>query len=269
MDTNELTRPATWQETLLALGTFLIFPLGFLIALLLVPFLNAPIEPDLGLGITLAVIGILLIVMVAGWVQSFPRWVFPYWGFILTITLYMWKFTGTIAGYQVRGNWWAWTPLVGIAVVGSLWAWSLQPVVALFKSIWRDWTLLSFAFYGALPLLFFAAYDEVHNEGPVLAVIMLALVAGIVFYMRTETTWHRLASLVGGFTAGWIILMIHQSLYWNGRQDFWMPRLGSWTETLNWTSRMGAMLMLILVAPMLIELLRLALKSRRAPKSAG
>ena len=179
------------------------------------------------------------------------------------------NFTGTMAGHDVTGDWWAWIPLVGVGVIGSIWARGFRPLRILFKSLWKDWTLLSFAFYGALPLLFLAAYDEVHNQAPILSGIMLVLAAGMIIYMRTETLWHRLASLVGGFTLGWSILMIHQGIYWNGRQEFWMQQPGTWTETLAWTSSFGATLMLYLVTPTLIEILRQVAKSRQNPKTAG
>ena len=114
MDTNELNRSAIWGETLVALVPFLIFPVVFLLAMLLTPFIQEVIDPIWGLYISLGVIGILLIVMLVGWVKNFPRWVFPYWGFILLISLYVNKYTATMAGYQVRGDWWAWIPLAGV-----------------------------------------------------------------------------------------------------------------------------------------------------------
>ena len=269
MDSNELARPASWGETLLALVPFLLFPLVFLLSAILTPFIKNPPDPAIALGITFGVLGVLLIIMIAGWVKEFPGWVFPYWGFILLITLYMRNFTGTVFGYQVRGDWWAWVPVVGVIVIGSLWARSLRPVSVLLKSVWKDWTLLSFVFYGALPLLFIVAYDEVHNDGPILSAIMLILGIGVTVYMRTKNIWHKFACLVGGFSLGWVTLMIQQSIYWNGRQDDWMPHPGSWIDTLNWTSKFGATLMLILVAPVVIELLRWAIKFRPAPKLAS
>ena len=60
MDTNELARPASWGETLLALETFLLFPLVFLLGAILTPFIKKPLDPDLALGITFGVLGILL-----------------------------------------------------------------------------------------------------------------------------------------------------------------------------------------------------------------
>ena len=271
MDTSELTRPASWEKTLLAVIPFLLLPAIFLLGLLLSPFIKSQPEPALALGIFLSVIGGFLFAMLIGWVKGFPRWVFPYWGFILLITLYMRDFSGTIAGYWVEGSWWAWTPVVAIAIIGTLWARSLKQVYSLFRSIWKDWTLLSFAFYGALPLLFLFAYDEVHetyNEYLILSTIMLILAVGTVVYMRTENIWYRFASLVGGFSIGWLAVMIHLGIYWNGRQLFWMTEPGSWVETLNWTSQMGTVLMLILVAPVLVAFLHWVASSRRTPKPA-
>lgn len=268
MDTNESTHPATWRETLLSLGPGLFFPLVFLFVVPLTTLLGKMDNPYIALGVFLTLLGIFLILMVAGWTKNFPRWVFPYWGFILVIIFYLRNFNGTIAGHEFTGDWWAWMPLFIVAVVGSLWARNLQPILGLIKSVWKDWTLLSFAFYGALPLLVLAAYDEVHNEGLAVATINLILAIGVVTYMRTENIWHRFAALVGGFSIGWLALMTHLALYWNGRQLFWMTEPGSWVETLNWTSQMGALLMLILVAPVLVAFLHWLANSRRTPKPA-
>jgi hypothetical protein len=269
MDLNELSHPATWKETLLALIPFLLLPVLFLFGLLLSPLIQSTPEPAFMLGVALSLIGGFIFAALVGWVKGFPRWVFPYWGFILLITLYMRGFSGTIFGYWVDGDWWAWTPVAAIAIIGTLWARNLGPVYTLFKSVWKDWTLLSFAFYGALPMLFLFAYDEVHNQVPYVAFSILILAVGAAIYMRTENVWHRFASLVGGFTIGWSVLMIHLGIYWNGRQLFWMTKPGSWVETLNWTGRFGAMLMFILVVPVLVELLRRVVSTRWRPKAAG
>jgi hypothetical protein len=265
---NEMERSATWGETLLALGPLLLFPVLYLLGIILAPFINDLNDPGLGLGITFSVIGIPLIILVAGWVKKFPRWCFPYWGFALLITLYMYKFTGTIAGYQVRGGVWVWGPLVGVALVGLLWTRSLQPVYVLLKAIRQDWTLLSFTFYGALPLLLIAAYDEVHNKG-LMNTLMLIQAVGAFYYMRRQNIWPRFASLVGSYSLSWLVLMIHQSFYWNGRQEIGMTEPGTWQETLKWTSRMGVMLMLILVAPVLISILQWAKKRIRLSDSGN
>lgn len=271
MDTNELTRPASWKEILLALIPFLLLPAFFLFGLLLYPYIPSSTGSALTLGLMLSLIGGLLFAILVGWVKDFPRWVFPYWGFVILIALYMREFSGTIAGYWVDGNWLVWTPIVAIAIIGTFWTRGLKPVYSLLKSVWKDWTLLSFTFYGVLPLMFFAAYDEVHetqNEYLILSTAMLILAIGTVIYMRTENIWYRFASLVGGFSIGWIAVMIHLSIYWNGRQLFWMTEPGSWIDTLNWTSKMGVFLMLVLVAPLLIAFLRQVITSIQNPKIA-
>jgi len=269
MDTTQLTYPASWKETFLALIPFILLPVLFLFGLLLSLFITSQPKPILALGILLPVIVGFLFAMLIGWVKGFPRWVFPYWGFILLITLYIRDFSGTIAGYWVDGNWWAWTPVAAVALIGTLWARGLKPVSSLFKSIWKDWTLLSFAFYGTLPLMFLFAYDEVHGspfEYIIQSAATLILAVGTAIYMRTENIWHRFASLVGGFSIGWLAVMIHLGIYWNGRQLFWMSEPGSWTGTLNWTSQMGVFLMLVLVTPLVVPLLRLMVTAFRSPQ---
>ena len=268
MDINELDRPVSWGEILLALGPFLLFAAFFAFVFILPFFLSDMSNPTYGLVAQLIVVGLVLIVLFAGWVKDFPRWVFPYWGFALVITLYMYGFTGTISGHPFRGDWRVWIPIGGVALLGTLWTRSLRPIHMLFKSVWKDWTLLSFIFYGALPVLFVFAYDEVQNEGLMRTLVILVPGIGTVFYMRAENAWHRFASLVGGFTIGWLVVMIHLGIYWNGRQLFWMTKPGSWIETLNWTSQMGAALMLILVAPVLVAFIHWVTKSRRPPESA-
>jgi len=265
MDTTGLHRPASWGETLAALGFLLMFPLFFLVGLVLMPFLKDFDDPRLGLGILFAVTGMLMAALVVGWVKDFPRWVFPYWGMALLISLYMHFFTGTIAGYQVRGGWWVWTPLGLVVLVGLLWRRNLKPVYALFRSLWQDWTLPSFAFYGALPLLVIAAYDEVHDKGVFVTLVLVILGIGAIGYMRTQNPWRRFAWLLGGFALGWTILMTHQVIYWNGRQDPGMPKPVTWQDALDWTGEFGATLLLILAAPVVIELVRRMVGSRRTP----
>jgi hypothetical protein len=253
---NEIARPASWGEALLALGPLLFYPVLFFPVRVLAPLISNSTNPALGLVIFFAPIGACLIALVAGWVKRFPRWVFAYWGFALVVTLYMDGFTGTVAGYRVRGDWWVWAPLGGVALLGLLWTRSVEPVLTLLKSIWRDWTLLSFVLYGALPLLFASAYDEVRSAYVAISLLVLVQAVVVLFYMRTEGIWRRFALLIGGYSLTWLGLMIHQAIYWNGRQEVWMSEPGSWVETLRWTSRFGVMLMAILAAPMLIGLLK-------------
>jgi len=265
MGTQDLNRPVSWGETILALGPILLFTVLYVLGAIISSFFDNPNNPALGLGLLFTMAGAVLVALVAGWVKNFPRWVFPYWGFSLLITYYFYSFSGKVAGEPFAGDLRVWIPLGIVVLVGLLWTRNLRPLISLVQSIWKDWTLLSFAFYGTLPLLTFAAYDETRDQALMHIVILLILGVGTIFYMRLENPWYRFASLVGGFTIGWLALMINLGWYWHGRQEYWMPKPVTWVETFNWTSRFGATLMFILVAPVLIEILRRAVSTKQIP----
>ena len=265
---NDPAQPASWGGAFLALGPFLLLPVIFLLGMLLAPLQNALNIPDLGLAFSLALFAMLLAALLVSWVQAFPRWSFPYWGYVLLISFYFQGFTGTVFGYAFTGSWRVWLPLIGVAALGLLWKRDLASPYRLLTLLWKDPTLLSFTFYGALPLLFIVAYEEVRGEEPVLAVLTLLLGAGALLYMRSPKIWPRFAALLAGFSLAWVAATIHLGLYWNGRQEPWMPEPATWAETLAWTSRMGVLLALILLAPLTIAALHWLTRSLRPPKTA-
>ena len=252
----ETQKPEPWGKVALGVGPFLLLPLIGLLGLILTPIAAQMSLPGLWTGIALVFFVAPLILIVAGWVKDFPRWCFPYWGFVLLILLYLQTFNGTIMDKAFKGDWRVWLVVVAIAGIGLLWRRSLQPVYKLFNSIWKDWTLLSFTCYGALPLMFFAAYDETRNTTIVIMFFILILAVGAALYMRSTNKWQRIASLVGGFGLAWSGVMIHLMLYWSGRSEPWMENPASWVETLKWTSRLGAVIMVALMAPVVIEGIR-------------
>ncbi|MEJ2039659.1 MAG: hypothetical protein P8X55_12115 [Desulfosarcinaceae bacterium] len=258
-----LERPATWGETLLALGPFLMLPLFFVIRLLLTPLLGAQEAPYLTrillLAIFLASLGFMWVVLVSAWKKSFPRWSFPYLGFLFLVILYLSTFSGTIFGFDFSGSWWLWILVLAIPVIGLLWAGRIEPISQLFNSVWQDWTLISFAFYGLLPLIIFAAYDEVHDSGLMQIVGMLILAGGAVSYMRGRGIWQRFASLLGGFLLAWGATVVYLAAYWAYTPSPGWDAPVPWTETLRWTSQLGEIPALLILAPVL-----LALSSRRA-----
>jgi hypothetical protein len=256
----ELDRPATWPETLLALGPFLIWPPLSLLGSLM------PV-PSLGTGILFFIFSLLLVALLVGLVKGFPRWCFPYWGFVFLIALYLQSFRGTISGRPFSGSWLVWVPVLVVAAIGMLWTRDLKAIYRLFRSVWADWTRLSFAFYGLLPLMLIAIYDEVHDAvaQPALIGLMLVLAAGALLYMRSANIWPSFLWLVAGFALSWGLATLHLGWYWNGRQEPGMGAPATWEATLSWTSPMGAVLLFILIAPVLIEGLRLLTGAKRTP----
>lgn len=259
-DSNSSDLPASWGETLLGLGPFLVLPAFFSLR-------NIMTIPTVATAVTLFVFAMLWVVLLASWVKGFPRWCFPYWGFASLITLYFQGFRGTVFGNSFSGNWLVWIPLLGVAAIGTLWSRDMQSIYRLFRSFWVDWTRLSFAFYGLLPLMIYAIYDEVHDSvaEPALTGLMLLLAVGALFYMRTVKIWPRFAWLVTGFLLAWALASIHLGLYWSGRQELGMRAPATWAGTLSWTTPMGAVLLVVLISPVLLEGLRLLVEAKRAP----
>ena len=266
--TNRTQGPNSWEGAILALGPFLVLPVIFTAMLFLLPVQNYMNNTVYAKAFIFAIAGMLLIGLFVSVIKSFPRWSFPYWGFTLLVTFYLLNFTGTMFGDPFRGSWLVWLPVLTVIAIGLLWRRSLQPVYSLFHSIWQDWTLLSFAIYGTLPLVFMAAYDEVHDSLPFEILIMVILAAGALLYMRSRDIWPRFAYLLTGFSLGWIILMVHQGIYWNGRQEFGMGSPATWAGTLNWTSRLGAIVLLYLAAPLLIWVFQKVINYPRQVKTA-
>ena len=81
--------------------------------------------------------------------------------------------------------------------------------------------------------------------------------------MRSTRLWPRFLWLVAGFSISWILATIHLAWYWNGRQEPGMGAPGTWEGTLSWVAPMGAFLLVILVAPVLIEGLRLLIRRQQ------
>jgi len=265
-------QPVTWGETLLALGPFLILPLFFVIRLILTPLFGTQDTPYLArillLVILLACLGSMWIVLVTAWKKSFPRWSFPYLGFLFLVVLYLSTFSGTIFGFDFNGSRWLWILVLAIPVIGLLWARRTEPVFQLFSSLWQDWTLISFAFYGLLPLIIFAAYDEVHDSGLMQIVGMLILALGAVFYMRSRGIWQRFASLLGGFLLSWGVTVIYLAAYWANTPSPGWDAPVPWTETLRWTSQLGTIPALLLLAPVLLAALRWLIRADLPSRAA-
>jgi len=271
--------PAPWGETLLAMIPWLLQPVLLLIGLVVTPvFEKQAISESVGI-----IIGsILVLTAVVGWmvisgiglVKGFPRWVFPYWSLLLLFALYMmnvatpglWVFGYTFGRGDLWG-WLAWIPIGLVVVVVFLMIRTLRPVRQLASAVWHDWTLLSFTFYGTLPWVMFVTYDEVHNEGPIMAVLMSLLSIGALLYMRSTKTWQRATSLLGGLSLAWVIATLNLANYWSGRQESWMTRPGNWAETAISMTIAGGVLVIVLLAPFVLGIINILSRTKHLPRA--
>ena len=207
-----------------------------------------------------------------GWVKGFPRWSYPYVGLVLAFTLY-WTDVSTpelrLLNYTFgRGEAWglrAWIPFSAVAAIALVFTRSLRPLLRLLTGVWRDWTRLSFALYGAMPLLVWVSFDEVDRsfQFPYLLAAMLLLAGGAVAYMRAARSQGRALALLVGLAPAWVVTTVGVATYWHGRRDFWMRAPGNGYEmALTMLVALGVLAGLIF-APAMLGLLR-----RRAASGA-
>jgi len=207
--------------------------------------------------------------LLAGWLKGFPRWTYPYLGLVVTASLLLangstpglWLF-----GYQ-RGRalwgWWAWVPLLAGAVTAVLILLISRPIKQQFRmvtNVWGDWTMLSFAIYGMFILGTFVALDEIQSpwEGMITALGALLLALGAGATMRAGTTGRRIAALIMGFSAAYILLVGFSAVYWQTQTDFSSAVISpsSVVDVINTLYKGWLFFALFLLSPALIGLLR-------------
>jgi len=257
-ETSHQDGPSTWAETLLAVGALLWLPIAFALAPVMATLHANGIMSEAALGVVssalaLIVMGTLGVVVGWGWVKGFPRWSLPYWGMALALS----------ALSSDQWGRWAWIPVVLVAVIASLLARTARPLRQLACSVWHDWTWLSFVFYGTVPLALLNRFDEVHGGEPFVMASLAFLALGALAYMRSTRMWQRALALLGGFTFCWAAATVYLADYWDGRQEQGMPRPGDWLRTVRWMTGRGLGLLLLLLAPALLGLLHVSVKSIR------
>lgn len=156
----------------------------------------------------LIVLGLMLLGLGIGWARRFPRWSYAYLGPSVMITVLLADLSTSglrLFGYtfgREQWGWRGWLPLLALTAVMLLITRSLRPLAQLIQGIRRDWTLLSFAIYGALAWLFLGVaydgkswYDQTVYLPLNLSLQMLALTGGAFFYMRGQRQWLRALAL--------------------------------------------------------------------------
>ena len=269
--------PSSWAETLAGMVPFLLQPIIFIFGSAIAPLvkdLAPPPEPALiAISSVLALIyaGTYMVFLGVSWVKGFPRWCYPYWALGLAFSGLL--VSAATPGLRIFGHtfqhdelwgWRAWIPVLVVAVVALLLSRSVRPLRQLVTGVWYDWTRLSFGFYGLLPLVLMIVFDEVHGEGPYMAVLSVILAMGALAYMRSSRTSYRVLALVIGMTLAWAMATAFLATYWHGRQEFGMLRPGHWYQTTRWMVKDGMVQVTLILAPALLGLLRRSVQSIRA-----
>lgn len=105
-------------------------------------------------GLAVPVVGITI-----GWIHDFPRWSFAYGGFAVGESLFLAGVTTPnlkLFGVAIFGkDVWGWRaafPLLLAGAASMLLTRSARPLVRVPRAIAADWTLLTFAMFGVMPL---------------------------------------------------------------------------------------------------------------------
>ena len=77
---------------------------------------------------------------------------------------------------------------------------SFQPVRDLFTNAWRDWTRVTFALFGFMPLVVMIAFDEIDRLYTFYFMVLLAVVmpASALAYLRSRSTRQQALALFSG-----------------------------------------------------------------------
>lgn len=192
---------------------------------------------------------------ITGWVKGFPRWCFPYIGMMLFRSWYMMN-TAT-PGLHIGSLWlfgresWglrAWMlPLLACVVGLLVTRFSPQPFVSLVRGVWDDWTRLSYAMYGAMPLMVWMDFDETHGVQPFICMLVLAglLIGTALLYLQAHDQPWRVRVIMLGIFLTVFAAALGATLYWLPSNGVYVPGMAV----------LSSILVLIMLSPALIGLL--------------
>ena len=254
-------RPCPWVEALAGLVPFLYMALwSIVLELLAAPpplwQLIAYVAP-LVTGYVLLLAGLGL-----GWARGFPRWSYAYLLSVPLFTLYVsFSASSAILPYAYLlclPLFSALIPLAAMAIVVLAVTHSWPRLAPLFTNGWRDWTRLSFALYGLVPMLLWFAFDEVEDRFalPFTIALALILVGGALVYLRSTRAWQRATALLVGAALARAVATAGTRIYWNAHPEPGMTGLPvRWYGIVGVSSTGVTLLLAFLFAPALLGLL--------------
>ena len=185
-------------------------------------YLGSSFPPVVGSIIRLSLLGIMLIMFMAGLSKGLPRWFLPYVGFVFSIAnlfiangLIDPKWRGFSFPFYVSqfvrdfvqgGVFW-----VGIIILVFLFV-VLAALIPTFRPFHRqlrnDWTLLAFILYGAAPFAILLTFDDYHSAGLYVFTSLLILAIGGWLYLRGTVSWKKYLFLFMGLTLSMAVTVV-------------------------------------------------------------
>ncbi|MBN2326387.1 MAG: hypothetical protein JXR73_04470 [Candidatus Omnitrophica bacterium] len=187
--------------------------------------------------------------------QSFPRWSFSYIGFVFFSSLWLMNIRvppGPVYGIK------AWLVVFLSLIAAGAMRRSITPVGTFFKNIWEDWTLLTFAFFGACPLFAWLMYDEVNqvHTFAFMAILSVFYIGGAYFYLISQTITRRFWALFVSLVLAFSIQTVTNAWYWHGRNEAWMRETGDGRAVLGKGFIVSGVLLAIIFSPAVLGAFR-------------
>ncbi|MGC9328492.1 MAG: hypothetical protein ACP5I1_12725 [Candidatus Hinthialibacter sp.] len=200
--------------------------------------------------------------------HSFPRWSFPYLGFVFFCSLWLMNIRvppGEVYGMKV------WLAVFLSLIAAAAIRWSFSPIGAFFRNIWDDWTLLSFAFFGACPWFAWLMYDEVNKEYTFtfMALLSFIYIGGAYFYLTSRTMTRRFWTLFISLVLAFLIQTTTNAWYWHGRNENWMRETGDGRAVLGKGFIVSGVLLAIIFSPAILGALRRYANANLNPKNGA
>jgi hypothetical protein len=235
--------------------------------------------PLLTIGVGL--LGAVIVLLILGAIKGLPVWSLPAAGLFLVLIAYFLiipqgpsPFADWLPPTLSRFfRWWyAYRPVHPLLEAGQIWltlltllglivltAAALPPLRPFYERLRRDWTLLSFAVYGAALFGLYFTFDEYRREEFYLVASVVLLAAGAWVYLRSDGLQRRALALFAALTLAmataalgkWLIVPIQE---WPAGSGLHPPESSRWPETLP-TVVMWGWLMIVMAAPALLMLL--------------
>lgn len=154
--------------------------------------------------------------LLVAWLQAFPRWSYPYLGWLLVLLISAIGLPGPGNPYPAR----VWGLFALTLLLAVLLRPSWEPFKALLRGWRADWTQASFALFAILEFLVWAGFDEVPAPRQILvfwqALAMGMVVFGALGYMRASGKVARMAVLLVGALLSFAIMQAVNGYYWGG-----------------------------------------------------
>jgi hypothetical protein len=201
-----------------------------------------------------------------GWMRGFPAWSYPYVGLHLVSSLYMTvvatpglQIFGYTFGSSDMWGWRAWILFLVATGIALLVTRSFQPVARFFIQAWRDWTRLSYAMYGFMPLIIMIAFDEIDRLYSLYFMILLTVLmccTSLLFLLSPKPVM-RSVSLVGGVLVTLAVIEVGSTVFWASQT----PSGVNIAMMILWTLVLAG----VILFPVIFPLIRLWLRWSQKP----